>query len=174
MKVYIVLAATAGALLLAGCNKGVESASRDFNSLPPAVQKTVRAQAPENEIVSVNHTTSNGVEVYKVEFRAPARGKNPTVVVAPNGTLISTDLAQPAGGLKKLLTPTGAVGTPFSSLPEKVQRTIQAQAPNAQIANITRHDKDGRTIYEVEFRDTGKNPTIQVAEDGTLVQNLQK
>ena len=75
---------------------------------------------------------------------------------------------------QRLLTPTGATGTKFSALPEKAQKTIQAQAPNADIANISRSDKDGRVIYTVEFREPGKNPTIQVAEDGTLVQTLQK
>ena len=29
-------------------------------------------------------------------------------------------------------------------------------------------------IYEVEFAERGKNPTIRVADDGTLVQDLQK
>jgi uncharacterized membrane protein YkoI len=173
MKVYTFIM-VAGALLLTGCNQSIESASTDFNTLPRPVQKTVRAQSPNGEIVSVGRTTSNGAEVYKVEFRAPTGGKNPTVVVAPDGTLISTDMAEPAGALKKMLTPTGAVGTPFSSLPEKVQRTIQEHAPQTAIAGITRHERNGRTIYEVEFQDAGKNPTIEVAEDGALVQTLQK
>jgi len=29
-------------------------------------------------------------------------------------------------------------------------------------------------IYEIEFQEKGKNPNIRVAEDGTLVQDLQK
>ena len=31
-----------------------------------------------------------------------------------------------------------------------------------------------RVIYEVEFKEQGQNPTLQVAADGTLVQELQK
>jgi len=171
MKIYVVtLFAAAG--LLVGCNKSVESASRGFNELPPAVQKTVRAQAPQAEIADVSHKTENGMDVYEIQFREP--GKNPKLVVAADGKVLSTDFAKTPGSVERLLTPTGATGTKFSALPEKVQKTIQSTAPNGEIADISRQEKDGRVFYEVEFREKGKNPTIRVAEDGTLVQELQK
>ena len=114
------------------------------------------------------------MEVYQIQFREPGATSNSKMTVALDGKLVTSDLPRPAGAVQRLLTPTGATGTKFSSLPEKAQRTIQTQAPNAEIANISRSDKDGRVIYTVEFREPGKNPTIQVAEDGTLVQTLQK
>ena len=171
MKKYAVtLIAAMG--LLAGCNRSIESASTKFNELPPAVQKTVRAQAPNGEIASVSTKTDNGTQIYEIEFREP--GTNPQILVAADGKLVSTDMAKPAGAVERLLTPTGAVGTKLSALPEKAQKTIQEKAPNAEIVDISRHESNGRVIYEVEFKDKGKNPTIRVAEDGTLVQDLQK
>ena len=171
MKSYVItLIAAAG--LLVGCNRSVEKVSQDFNSLPPVVQKTVRAQAPNAEIASVNKTTRDGMDVYDIEFREP--GKNPKITVGADGKLLSTEMAKPAGTIERALTPTGAVGTKLSSLPLAAQKAIQSKAPNAEIANISRREKDGRVIYQVEFADQGKNPTIQVAEDGTLVQDLQK
>ncbi len=168
-----IIALIAAAGLVAGCNRSIESASQDFNTLPPAVQTAVRAQAPNAEIASVSKTTDNGVDAYKIEFRE--EGKNSQMVVASDGRVLSSDLpTKPAGALKKMLTPTGAVGTQFSALPEKVQATIQKHAPASEIADISRHEDNGRVIYEVEFRDQGKNPTIRVADDGTLVQDLQK
>jgi hypothetical protein len=133
------------ACLLAGCNPSIESASEDFNSLPPAVQKTVRADAPDAEITSVRKTTE------------PA---------GPLGKAVKS--------VDRALAPTGAVGTQFSALPEPVQKTIQQHAPTNQIADISRHEDNNRVIYEVEFKDQGKNPSIRVAEDGSLVQDLQK
>jgi uncharacterized membrane protein YkoI len=171
MKKYLVTVIAAAGLLTA-CNRSIESASKDFNELPPAVQKTVRAQAPNGEIAHVNHRTDNGMDVYDIEFREP--GSNPKISVARDGKLVSTDMARPAGPVERALTPTGAVGTKFSALPEKVQKTIQTSAPPNEIADISRHESNGRVIYEVEFKDKGKNPTIRVAEDGTLVQDLQK
>ena|SRR3974390_918977 len=103
------------------------------------------------------------MKAYEVELRE--EGSNPKLVVAPEGTLITSDLPKTAGAVQRLLTPTGAVGTPFSALPEAAQKAIQAHAPNAQIASITRHEENGRLIYEVEFKD--QNRTLQVAEDGT-------
>src|SRR5437660_11731730 len=121
MKIYLVsLIAAAG--LVAGCNKSVENASQKFNELPPAVQKTVRAQAPQAEIADVSHNTDNGMDVYEIQFREP--GRNPKVVVAADGRLVTTDFAKPAGKVQRMLTPTGATGTKLSSLPEAVQKTI--------------------------------------------------
>lgn len=171
MKLYAIT--TIAALgLLAGCNQSIESNSAKFNELPPAVQKTVRAQAPNAEIADVSKTTQNGIDVYEVQFNEP--GKNPKVVVATDGKLISSDMANPPGAIERLLTPTGATGTKLSALPEKAQKTIQSKAPDAQIVDISRHEKDGRVYYEVEFKDKGKNPTMKVADDGTLIQDLQK
>jgi len=171
MKIYVVTLITAVGLLV-GCNQSIEQASQKYNELPPAVQKTVRAQAPNGEIAKVSHKTENGIELYEIEFREP--GTNPKIVVASDGKLMSTDMAKPAGAIERALTPTGAVGTKFSALPEKVQKTIQSHAPATEIVDVSRHETNGRVIYEVEFKDKGKNPTIRVAEDGTLVQDLQK
>ena len=170
MKRYVAIMIAAG--LFAGCNPSIESASKGFNELPPAVQKTARAQAPNAEIDSVSHSTRNGMDLYTVTFRE--NGRNPKVVVAADGRLVSTDLPKTAGVIERTLTPTGAAGTPFSALPLAAQKTIQSHSPQTQISGITRHDSNGRAIYEVEFTDKGKNPTIRVAEDGTLVQDLQK
>jgi uncharacterized membrane protein YkoI len=172
MKTYLITLLAAGGFVLVGCNKSVESASSDFNQLPPAVQKTVRAQSPNGEIASASKKTRDGVEYYEIEFREP--GTNPKIEVALDGKLLNTDMAKPANAITKALTPTGAVGTKLSALPEAAQKTIQTRAPNGQITNISRSEKDGRAIYEIEFKDQGKNPTMKVAEDGTLVQDLQK
>ena len=172
MKKHVIslLAAT---LFVAGCNQSVETASNKFNELPPAVQKTVRAQAPNGDINNISQKSENGTQVYEVEFRNP-NGQNSKILVAADGTLVGSDLTRPAGAVEKMLTPTGAVGTPLSALPEAAQKTIKEHAPNAPIAGISRHDVNGRTIYEVEFKEPGKNPTIKVADDGSLVQTLQK
>src|SRR5256885_3525077 len=100
MKIQIVsLVAAAG--LLAGCSRSVESASQKFNELPPAVQKTVRAQAPNAEIADISHKTQDGMEVYQVEFAEP--GKNPKLMVAADGRLLNSDLPKPAGAVERLL-----------------------------------------------------------------------
>ncbi|HEX4263052.1 MAG TPA: PepSY-like domain-containing protein [Verrucomicrobiae bacterium] len=177
IKLYLVTLMTAAGLA-AGCNQSVETASQDFNSLPPTVQKAVRSESPNGEITSISKTTENGMDAYKVQIRNTDNNNNNTMVVNADGRVLSSDMPTTQNGIvsdvKKALTPTGAVGTQFSALPEKVQATIKAHAPESEIANISRSTDNGRTIYEVSFQDTGKNPNIKVADDGTLVQGLQK
>jgi uncharacterized membrane protein YkoI len=171
MKAYIATMVAASGLLLWGCSPSVESASKKFNELPPAVQKTVRAQAPNAEIADVSHSIKDGMDVYEVQFNEP--GKNPKVMVAADGKLLNTDMPNPSGPVKRLLTPTGATGTKLSALPEAAQKTIQSKAPDKQISDISRHEKDGRVFYEVEFKDGDKSSIMEVAEDGTVVKELQ-
>lgn len=163
----------AAAAFVTGCNQSVKTASEDFNTLPPAVQKSIRAQAPNGDIADISQTTDNGVQAYKVDIRN-ANGPDSTMVIAMDGRVLSSDLPSQPNGLvqsvKKALTPTGAVGTQFSALPESVQKTIQSKAPDAEISDISRHDDNGRTIYEISFKDSQKNPNMKVADDGTLIQ----
>jgi uncharacterized membrane protein YkoI len=161
----------ASGLLFWGCSRSVESASQKFNELPPAVQKTVRAQAPNAEIADVSHKTRDGMDVYEVEFSEP--GKNPKLIVGSDGRLLNTDMPRASGAVQRLLTPTGATGTKLSALPEAAQKAILSKAPNKPISDISRHEKDGRVFYEVEFNDAGNRSTMEVAEDGTIVRELQ-
>lgn len=171
MKAYIVTMVAASGLLVWGCSRSVESASQKFNELPPAVQKTVRAQAPNAEIADVSHKNRDGMDVYEVQFAEP--GKNASVMVAADGRLLNSDMAKPAGKVERLLTPTGATGTKLSALPEAAQKTILSKAPNRPITDIARHEKDGRVFYQVDFNENGNRSTMEVAEDGTVVQELQ-
>src|SRR5690242_9486322 len=154
MKTYLI-PLIAAASLLVGCNRSIESASQKFNSLPPEVQKAIRSQAPESEIANISEKTDNGMQVYEVEFREP--GTNPKIVVAADGRILSGNGTSKTEGVvgkvEKALTPTGAVGTKFSALPESVQKTIQSHAPPTEIVDISRHEDNGRVYYEVEFKD---------------------
>jgi hypothetical protein len=88
MKTYLSVLVIA-CLLVIGCKPGVETASKKFNRLPPAVQKTMRAQAPNAEIADVSQKTRDGIEFYVVEFREP--GSNPKIEVTADGRLLNTE-----------------------------------------------------------------------------------
>ena len=62
------------------------------------------------------------------------------------------------------------VGTRFSDLPAAVQQTVRAQVPNANIDDIDKETRTGRTIYEITFEEPGKNPKMHIAEDGTILK----
>ncbi len=61
------------------------------------------------------------------------------------------------------------IGTKMQDLPAAVQTAIKQKAPNAEIADIDKERRSGRTVYEVSFKDEGKNPKIHIAEDGSFL-----
>jgi hypothetical protein len=62
-----------------------------------------------------------------------------------------------------------SIGTKLSDLPAAVQSAIMSRAPNAEIDDIDKEVRSGRVIYEVQFKEPGKNPKLHIAEDGTFV-----
>src|SRR5882762_4894879 len=96
---FITLLAAAG--LLVGCNKSVENTSQKFNELPPAVQKTVRAQAPNAEIADVTKTTENGMDVYEIQYRQPGTDSNSKMTVAMDGKMVTSDMARTPGAIQR-------------------------------------------------------------------------
>src|SRR5258708_37746317 len=117
MKIYVTTLFAAAGLLM-GCNQSIEKASANFNELPPAVQKTVRAQAPNGEIANVNHKTENGLDLYEIEFREP--GANPKILVASDGKLMSTNMARDATARRRIHQPTSTPMDQCSALHAEV------------------------------------------------------
>ena len=173
-KTLIALIAAAG--LAVGCKQSIEQTSQKFNELPRPVQTTVRATAPNAEIYSIDRKTENGMELYEITLQQG--DQRPKMVVSADGKVLSSDLAKGGPGLIEKavtsVTGAGATSTKFSALPMKVQATIKTHAPETEITDISRHEENGRVYYQVSFKDQGKNPTIKVNEDGTLMQDLQK
>jgi len=195
MKKYAITILTAACLTMVGCSQksSVERTSQKFNSLPPAVQQAVRSHAPAAEIASVETKSRDHMTYYVIEFKEP--GRNPKLTVAENGTVVTSDLERAMGSARAEIgtnsgwfnrkEPDSTLGAPkgptgraakidLSALPIPVQKTLKSEAPNAVITDISRHDDNGRLVYEFAFEDQGKNPTMRIAEDGTVVQTLKK
>jgi hypothetical protein len=66
---------------------------------------------------------------------------------------------------------TNSPGTKYALLPSSVQRTITTQAGTAEIKDINKVTGSSREVYEIKFRDPALNPTLYVAEDGTLISS---
>ncbi|HYE30504.1 MAG TPA: PepSY-like domain-containing protein [Methylomirabilota bacterium] len=57
----------------------------------------------------------------------------------------------------------------ITAAPASVQQAIRAQAGAAQIEDLDREVRDGRTVYEAAFKRAGTHTEIVVGEDGTLI-----
>ena len=71
---------------------------------------------------------------------------------------------------RNVLTGGPVTGTRIKDLPTAVQDTLKQRFADAEVADIDKQNRDGRTVYKISFMQPGKNPTIYVAEDGSMVE----
>jgi len=75
---------------------------------------------------------------------------------------------------QNVLTGGPVTGTKVKDLPQAVRETLKKRFSTAEVADIDKQTKDGRTVYKISFMEPGKNPTIYVAEDGSVVEGDAK
>jgi hypothetical protein len=73
---------------------------------------------------------------------------------------------------KNVLTGGPVTGTTINDLPQPVKNKLKELAPAAEIADIDKHTQGGRVIYRITFTEPGRNPTMYIAQDGTIIQNM--
>src|SRR5947209_8128398 len=72
------------------------------------------------------------------------------------------------GGLdndRKVLTGGPVTGMNIKDLPQAVKETLKQRAATAEVADIDKQNRNGRTLYKISFLEPGKNPTMYVSED---------
>jgi len=73
---------------------------------------------------------------------------------------------------KNVLTGGPVTGTTINDLPQPVKNKLKELVPTAEIADIDKQSQGGRFIYRITFTESGRNPTMYIAQDGTVVQNM--
>ena len=147
------------------------SPGAQFAVLPPAVQRTVRAEAGAASIDSIVKDTNGGELVYRIYFHS--RGVDPPLYVAPDGTLLNPDLSVAIGAAQDtvgVLTGGPVTGITLSDLPPQVVKRIQERAPDAEISYINKEKQGDKVTYEVVFKDR-MHPALRIAADGTVLSS---
>jgi hypothetical protein len=167
------------AALLAGCttsekaqtaahqtsyHKPLTSPGAKFGALPPVVQRTVLAEAGQEEVVDAVRDTSSGRVVYKVYFRD--REIFPPLYVAPDGSVLNADLTVAVNAVQ------GTRVKP-ADVPAGIKKAIPERAPAAQVAYINKETWGGRVVYVVTFKDESHNPKLLFGEDGILLDETE-
>jgi hypothetical protein len=167
------------ALLAAGCatesktqqaahhtvyDKPLTSPGAKFGALPPAVQRTVLAEAGPAEVVDAVRDTSSGRVVYKIYFLES--DIFPPLYVAPDGSVLNPDLTVAVSAVQ-------GARVKRDEVPAKVLTVVAARAPSSEVSYISKETWGGRTVFVVTFKDEAHNPKLLVAEDGTIVEETQ-
>lgn len=166
MKSIIRIAAFIGASIMS-----LNAADKvPFNDLPEQVKQTIKAQNPNAAVKEVERATREGRTVYEVEFTQA--GRNSKISVAEDGTLVPDTTSGLADRAKRAVDRFARVASlKLADVPEGVRKTIETEAKGREVADIDRETWNRRTVYEVEFAQTGRNAQIHIAEDGTIVKD---
>jgi len=146
-----------------------------MNTLPAAVQKTIKEQQGGREVADIDKEMWNGKTVYEVEFKE--KGPNSRIYVATDGSIVVDKDKTVAGRVnadndKTIIGRTGAYrGTQLSEAPPAVQATVKKTVSSAEVVDVDRETKDGRVSYDIEVKQDGLNRHLQIAEDGTLISD---
>jgi uncharacterized membrane protein YkoI len=124
----------------------------------------------------------DGRVIYHIEIEKN-NAPNPRLRIAEDGTLASdpAPAIAPTGDAVPLITDEygGVIAPTFpklklTDLSAAVQQTARREAAGREIADIDRETWNGRTVYEVEFKQRGLNSRVYVGEDGTLVRDERR
>ena len=90
---------------------------------------------------------------------------------APKSSQTTPPSTAPASRTERI---TQGIGNVFSDyrledLPQAAQKTVREQVGANKIADIDRETRTGRTVWEIEVEQEGRNREFHVGEDGTLV-----
>lgn len=133
-----------------------------LDELPGAAQATIRREAGNREIAVITHDTVNGRKAYVVQFRES--GRNPSVIVAEDGSVLQPTEKPPPLGL----------GTAFSDTPAAVQQTLRREIREGEIMKISKEKQRGASEnYRVEIKDARGAYQLRVAPDGRVLENTR-
>ena len=70
---------------------------------------------------------------------------------------------------QNVLTGGPITGTTVNDLPPAVKETLWERVPHAEIATIEKSRSDGRLVYEFNFTEPDRHPTLYIRKDGVVV-----
>jgi uncharacterized membrane protein YkoI len=147
MKTNLLIAMTAGGLLLAGPASAQEKKIKR-SELPPAVEKTVAAQSVGATIRGFSTEQEKGQTLYEVEMTVNGHSKD--ISMAADGTVLEVE-EQVA----------------MASLSGEVKAGLQAKASAGKILKIESLTKKGKLVaYEAKIETNGRKSEVQVGPDG--------
>lgn len=147
-----------------------------LSDVPAPVQKTIEASRERGTLKKIIRREIDGQTVYDVEFERN-NAPNPHLRIVADGTIFHDTSPPVVTQVPWPMSPDYVGAVPpvpplrLEDLPAPVQETVRREAAGRAIGDIDHESWKGRSVYEVEFRQSGLNPQIHVAEDGTLLQD---
>ena len=151
--------------------KPLRSPGAQFGALPPAVQRTVRAEAGATQISDIVKYKGSESDIYGIFFQNSAAF--PPLFVAADGSVMNRNMTVAVGGVGAAEDTGLITGGPVSrvtlnDLPAPAVQTIHRLAPDAVIDTITRETHGEQADYIVTFKEN-RSPALEFNRDGDLI-----
>lgn len=152
----------------------LRSPGAQFGALPPAVQRTVRAEAGATPIVDVVKYEASGRTIYGIYFQNP--DAFPPLFAAADGSVLNRDFTTAVGGVGAgedtgMVTAGAVSSATLNDLPPAAVQTIRRRAPDAEIDTITRETHGTDMTYRVTFKG-GRYPPLEFNREGLTVNEV--
>lgn len=135
-----------------------------LEDLPQAAQATIRREAADRPIATIQETAVDKRKAYVAQFRES--GRNPQVYVAEDGSVLRPTEKPPV-----LL-----IGTTFSDTPAPVQQALRRELGDGEIVSIDK-DRGSRgeaDSYQVEAKDAHGSYRLRLSADGRVLENTRR
>jgi uncharacterized membrane protein YkoI len=180
MKQLMTITAVAAATLLWTTSSAFAGKNVKLNEVPDPVQKTITTQSQGNEQgIKIEQDTEKGRTVYNVQFQKD--GKNTRLCIAEDGSILKDNRqnkgrsaearidSDTGSAIAEVTTSNKRADT--ASLPQPVQDTIRMVADLNAVEKVRQSTRDGRTVYDVELQQTGRNRRLEISSDGTVMRD---
>src|SRR5262249_12879045 len=131
----------------------------------------IRSQIDPNQITRIEKEMDDDRVIYHVDF--VQKGNREKLWIAGNGTVLQDSrnkVIKEASGtelnFEKL-----SVQKIFQSLPQPVQKTVLARRGSLEISDIRKVKRHRTRLYAIEFKTSGRNPVLYVAENGQVIED---
>ena len=150
-----------------------------LKDVPEAARETILKEAAGSKVNEVEKVVAGDRVAYEAEWKAD--GKEIEITVSTAGKVLKREVEEEdddgdddgdddhkQGREEK--QEDGEVDVTLDQVPDAVKATILKEAAGNKIEEIERETRNGRTVYEAEWKVGGKEIEINVAPDGTLLK----
>jgi len=137
-----------------------------LSQLPPAVQKTMRAEAGNLNLENIHKVTRNGQTAYRASF--DKAGMKARLTVGEDGSVLQyqeTDRLALVTEVPKITSS----GMKVADLPQAVQTKVKDLAGKNTVGDVSKDTESGKPIYHVAFNDAGIHTDLVLDQSGKVL-----
>lgn len=137
------------------------------DKLPPAVKSTLQQISQGQSVQEIELEQKDGSDVYSIELNK--NGKEREIKIASDGKLLGEETEDDDDEHEEAKHEE-ETSVSLADTPAGVQAAIRNFQAGGTLKGITSENEDGVIIYEAEYDVNGKEHSLKMASDGTILE----